>query len=138
MELTVVHGLANLVNFATRTRGDSLNPVFTCLPVDSIVCSQLQRVGSSGHNAVLSELRLNPAQDEGSQRVIWLWDNGNRRAIKRVVAGIDWEVTINRDVDQNMAAFTTALLSAQAKYVPHGHTGPNHETSSGSATGAAW
>ena len=56
MELTVVHGLTNHVNFTTHVRGASLDPVPTDLPGDSVLCSQVNRVSSSNHNAVLCTL----------------------------------------------------------------------------------
>lgn len=118
-ELTVVHGLTNHVRFATHVRGASLDPVLTDLPGDSVLCTQLHRMGSSDHNAVLCELGLNPACEDASQRVIWLWEHADWRAIKQALADTDWHATMNGDVDQNVAALTTTLLSVQSQHVPH-------------------
>lgn len=63
-ELIVVHGLTNHVSSATNTCGASMNPVLSDLPGHSVVCSYLQRKGTSDHNAVLSEVGLNSAHEE--------------------------------------------------------------------------
>ena len=118
-ELMIVHGLTNHVNFATHIRGALLDPVLSDLPGDSVMCSQLPRIGSSDHNAVLSELGLNPLCEEGRQREIWLWEQANWQAIKCALSRIDWEAILNGDVDQNVASFTATLLSVQAQHVPH-------------------
>ena len=54
-----------------------------------MLCSQLNRVGSSDHNAVLCTLELNPAQEEDYQRTIWLWERANWQAIKEALAATD-------------------------------------------------
>ena len=118
-ELTVVHGLTNHVTFPTHTRGASLDPVLTDLPGDTVQCHQLNRVGSSDHNAVLCELGLNPACEEGTQRTIWLWERANWCAIRRALANTDWEATLAGGVDQNVTALTTIMLSTQARHIPH-------------------
>ena len=118
-ELTVVHGLTNHVHFATHIRGASLDPVLTDLPGDSVLCTQLPRIGSSDHNAVLCAVGLNPACEDTSQRVIWLWEHADWRAIKQALANTDWQATLNSDVDQNVAALTATLLSVQSQHVPN-------------------
>ncbi len=118
-ELAVVHGLTNHVHFATHMRGASLDPVLSDLPGDSVLCTQLHRVGSSDHNAVLCVLGLNPACEDSSQREIWLWEHADWRAIKQALADTNWEATLYGDVDHNVAALTTILLSVQSQHVPH-------------------
>ncbi|KAG0725267.1 Retrovirus-related Pol polyprotein from type-1 retrotransposable element R1 2 [Chionoecetes opilio] len=105
-ELTVVHGLTNHVTFPTHVR-------------DSVQCSQLNRVGSSDHNAVLSHIGLDPASEETCQRVIWLWDRADWLAIKRVLSDTDWAAALCGAVDHNVATFTAILLAARAQQVPH-------------------
>ena len=61
MELALVHGLTNHIHFTTHV-GASLDAVLTDLPGDSVLCSKLNGVGSSDHNAVLCTLELDPAQ----------------------------------------------------------------------------
>ena len=118
-ELTVVHGLTNHVTFATHQHGASLDPVLTDLPADSVLCQQLHRIGSSDHNAVLSEIGLNPACEGGSQRTIWLWEHADWQAMKLTLATTDWTTTFTGDVDQNATALTNLLLAAQSRHVPH-------------------
>ena len=69
-ELTVIHGLTNHINFPIHIHGTSLDPVLIDLPSDSVQCYQLNKIGSSDHNAVFCELRLNTAYEEGSKRTI--------------------------------------------------------------------
>ena len=118
-ELTVVHGLTNHVNFATHIHGASLDPVLTDLPGDSVHCLQLDRVGSSDHHAVLCELQINPACEEGRHRTIWLWDQADWRAINRILSRTNWDAVLAGTVDQNFAALTSTILTAQAQHVPH-------------------
>ena len=84
-----------------------------------MLCSQLNRVGSSDHNAVLCTLGLNPAQEEDSQRTIWLWERADWQAIKETLAATDWDATFSADVNHTVDAFTNILLSAQTQHVPH-------------------
>ena len=96
-KLTVVHGLTNHVNFATHIHGASLDTDFTDLPDDSVQCYQLNRVGSSDHNAVFCELGLNTAYEKGSQRIIWLWDLADLQMIKQALSvwfGVPYEVHV--------------------------------------------
>ena len=51
-ELTVVHGFTNHVNFPTHIHGASGEPVLTDLPNDSVQCYQLNRIGTSYHDAI--------------------------------------------------------------------------------------
>ena len=81
VELKVVHGLTNHVTFPTHIRGGSLDPVMSDLPGDTVQCLQLYRIGSSDHNAVLTEIGLNPFFEEDSQRTIWLWERADWPAI---------------------------------------------------------
>ena len=118
-ELITVHGLNNHVDFATHERGGSLDPVLTDLPGDSVQCYRMDKVGSSDHHAVLCEIGLNPACEEGSQRTIWLWDKANWQEIRRELASTDWAAAFTGDVNENVEALTSTLLSAQAQHVPH-------------------
>ncbi|XP_050730057.1 uncharacterized protein LOC127005333 [Eriocheir sinensis] len=118
-ELTVVHGLTNHVTFPTHVGGGSLDPVLTDLPGDSVHCRPLERIGSSDHNAVLTELGLNPSPEEARQRVIWLWQRADWQAMKRALADTDWDATLSGDVDHNVSAFSATLLQAQRQHVPH-------------------
>ncbi|XP_050691050.1 uncharacterized protein LOC126982782 [Eriocheir sinensis] len=118
-ELTVVHGLTNHVTFPTHVRGGSLDLVLTGLPGDSVYCRPLERIGSSDHNAVLTELGLNPSREEARQRVIWLWQRADWQAMKRALAGTDWDATLRGDVDHNVSAFSATLLQPQRQHVPH-------------------
>ena len=118
-ELTVLHGLTNHVTFSTHVRGGSLDPVLTDLPCDSVHCQQGNRIGSSDHNAVLSHLGLNPASEEPSQRLIWLWDKAEWPALKRALADTEWDTKFNGNVNDDTAAFTATLLAAQTQFVPH-------------------
>ena len=111
-ELTVVQGLTNHVNFATHIHGVSLDPVLTNLPSDSVQCYQLNQVDSSDHNVVLCELGINIAYEKGSQSTIWLWwDRTDWRIIKQILAITNWTSTLAEDMDKNVAAFTSTILS---------------------------
>ena len=77
MELTVVHGLINHVNFTIHVRGASLDPVLTDLFGDSVLYSKLNKVGSPDHNAVNSTKELNSAQEKENQRTVWPWECAN-------------------------------------------------------------
>ena len=118
-ELTTVHGLTNHVTFSTHVRGASLDPVLTDLPADSVQCYQLDKVGSSDHNAVLCEVGINPACEEGCQRTIWIWEKANWRGMKQELAATNWDATFTEDVNHNVATLTSHIISAQARHVPH-------------------
>ena len=118
-ELTVIHGLTNHVTFSTHVRGCSLDPVLTDLPRDSVHCQQLNRIGSSDHNAVFSHFGLNPASEESSQRTIWLWDKTEWPVLKHILAATEWPTLFSGNVDEDAAAFTTTLLAVQTQHVPH-------------------
>ncbi|XP_045137182.1 uncharacterized protein LOC123519742 [Portunus trituberculatus] len=118
-ELITVHGLTNHVTFSTHARGASFDPVLTDLPADSVQCYQLDKVGSSDHNAVLCEVGLNPASEEGSQRTIWLWEKANWRGLRAELASTNWESTFTDDMNHNVATLTSLIISAQARHVPH-------------------
>ena len=118
-ELLAVHGLTNHVTFATHEHGASLDPVLTDLPGDSVQCCPLDKVGSSDHFAVLCELGLNPCCEEGGQRTIWLWEKANWQSIKNVLESTDWDAIFTTDVNENVTALTSTILSAQAIHVPH-------------------
>lgn len=45
-------------------------------------------------------------------------NRANWLAMKQELAGKDWDAALNRNVDHNVLAFTTLLLSAQTCFVP--------------------
>ena len=118
-ELTVVHALHNHVNFPTHVRGGSLDPVLSDFPEGTVQCRPLDYVGTSDHNAVMCEVSLTPGYEEDQQREIWLWERANWTAIKQLLATKDWSATLDGDINHNVAAFTSALLSIQRDHVPH-------------------
>ena len=99
--------------------GSLLDPALADLSVDSVLCSQLNRVGSSDHNDILCTLELNPAQEEESQPTIWFWERANWQAIKEALGATDWGATFSENVNHSVAALTHILLSVQTQHVPH-------------------
>ena len=118
-ELTVVQGLANHVSFPTHIRGGSLDPVLTDLPEESVQCCQLDRIGSSDHNAILSKINLSPAREDDNPRVIWLWEQADWPAIQQALANTDWNTVLTGNVDQDVNTLTSTLTDLQQLHVPN-------------------
>lgn len=57
-DLLAVQELTNHVNFPTRIHGTSLDPLLMDLDDDVITCYQVDQVGTSDHNAVLTCINL--------------------------------------------------------------------------------
>ena len=118
-DMMAVHGLSNYVDFPTHERGGSLDPVVTDLPDSEVTCRPLDRVGSSDHYAVLTNVNLNAALDEGMERKTWVWRHADWEAIQRKLRQTDWDGMLNGDVNEDAAALTSYLLRLQHDHVPH-------------------
>ena len=118
-ELTVVHGLNNFVDFQTHILGGSLDPVLSDLNNELVKCQPLDRVGTSDHMAVMSQVSLTPSRDESGQRKIWFWDHANWTAIKEDLSQIEWTTTLTGDVDNDVKKLTNHILRLQHTHVPH-------------------
>ena len=117
-EMTVVHGLANLVNFPTHIRGGSLDPVLTDLPEGTVQCRPLDNVGTSDHCAVLSQVCIAPALDESSQREIWLWDHADWTSMREKLQSTAWDSFLTGNANQDTENLTSYILSIQQEHVP--------------------
>lgn len=72
-DLITVQGLLNHVDFPALIRVGSLDSLFSDLLEKCVPCKPLNRVGSSDHMAVLTQVILTPAVGEIRKREIWLW-----------------------------------------------------------------
>ena len=118
-DMMAVHGLSNYVDFPTHKRGGSLDPVVTDLPDSEVTCRPLDRVGSSDHYAVLTNVNLNAATDEGTERKTWIWGHADWETIKRKIREADWDSIFNGDANEDTEAFTSYVLGLQHDHTPH-------------------
>ena len=125
IEIIVVQGFHNHVDFPTQQRGRSLDPVLTDMSGDCVQCRPLDRVGSSDHQVVLSTISLAPARDEEHQRIFWLWDRADStlsiaaQAMKLALTMIAWNTVLSGDPHHDVTTFITILHSLQQQHVPH-------------------
>lgn len=83
--LLTVQGLSNHVSFPTHERGGSLDPVLSDLPDSSIICKQLDPVGTSDHYAVLTQVKLDAAREDAVPRTIWLWERADWESMRHAM-----------------------------------------------------
>ena len=117
--LVTVHSLTNHVTFQTHERGGLLDPVLSDLPEERISCQQLDKVGSSDHHAVLTKILLHVAREKVAPRTVWVWEQANWRAMRRILAATDWQATLTGDAEEKARAVTSLLLTLQSRHVPH-------------------
>ena len=118
-DMMAVHGLTNYVDFPTHVLGGSLDPVVTDLPDGDVTCKPLDKVGTSDHFAVLTNVNLNAAMDEGTERKTWVWRHADWETIQCKIAQTDWDEMFNGDVNEDVAALTSHILGLQHDHVPH-------------------
>ena len=118
-DMMAVHGLTNHVNFPTHELGGSLDPVVTDLPDSDIACRPLDRVGSSDHFAVMTNVNLNAALEEGTERMTWIWRHADWETIQRKLGLTDWDEMLTGDVNEDNDIITSHILSLQYDHIPH-------------------
>lgn len=97
---------------------------------------QLNRIGSSDYNTVLSHLCLNPKSEKSSPRTVRLWDKVKWPPLKRALVATDWSTFY---VTMNMLMPSLPPSSPPKSNTSlTGSTGPNHETTRGLVTDVAW
>ncbi len=117
--LLAVQGLIDHVTFPTHERGGTLDPVITDLGESTVMCRQLGQVGSSDHNAVLTDINIGVAREEAVTRTIWLWDRADWPSLKSELRHTDWASLLHGDAERKARAFTERLYALQQKHVPH-------------------
>ena len=117
--LVTVQGLVNHVKFPTHERGGLLDPVLSDLPQANVRCQQLDKVGSSDHHVVLTQVQLTVAREAAFPRSIWLWEQADWPALRQALGNTHWEALLANDVESKVCALTTQLLALQSQFVPH-------------------
>ena len=118
-DMMAVQGLTNHVNFPTHELGGSLDPVLTDLPDSDVECKPLDKVGTSDHYAVMTNVKLRAALDEGTERMTWIWKHADWEAIQRKLEQTVWDDMFTGKVNEDAAILTSYILSLQHDHVPH-------------------